>query len=412
MPKQSHIPSCTLHKASGHAVVRLSGRDHYLGRYGTPEAVAAYDRAIAEWLAGGRVAPPADNQALTVEDVLARFWVFAEGYYQKGGEPTRELDNFRYAFRPLRRLYGESPANDFGPLKLKALRGTLIEAGLARTVINQRIRRIKQAFRWATSEQLVMPSVYQALATVAGLKRGRSEARETEPIGPVPDAVVEATLAHLPTVVAAMVRFQRFTAARPGEVCDLRPQDIDRTVDPWLYRPQDHKLQYRGCERVIIIGRRAQAILLPFLDRPADQFCFSPAESIAMRNAERRAKRQSKVQPSQVDRRKPQPQRKPGDRFNRNSYLQAIRRACKRAGLPNWSPNQLRHAAATELRTRFGIESAQLILGHSKPDTTTIYAKRDLSRAMAFVREMDRSVLAIDSLKSDKGETCHENAVR
>ena len=358
MARPTHIPSCSLHKASGQAVVRLSGRDHYLGQFGTPEALAAYDRLIAEWLARGRVAPPASTtRELTIEDVLARFWIFAEGYYRKDGAQTRELDNFRYALRPLRRLYADTPANNFGPLNLKALRTTLIESGLARTVINQRIRRVKQAFRWAVSEELVEPSVYQALAAVDGLKRGRTEARETEPIGPVSDTVVDATLPHLPKVIAAMVRFQRCTAARPSEICDLRPQDVDRSVDPWLYRPESHKTQYRGCDRLILIGRRAKQILLPYLNRPLDQFCFSPAESIAVWNADRRAKRKSRVQPSQINRRKALPKCKPGMKFNRNSYLQAIRRACKKAGVGNWSPNQLRHAAGTELRTRFGIKS-------------------------------------------------------
>ena len=36
--RRPRIPKMQLHKASGQAVVRLGGRDIYLGRYGTPEA--------------------------------------------------------------------------------------------------------------------------------------------------------------------------------------------------------------------------------------------------------------------------------------------------------------------------------------------------------------------------------------
>ena len=39
-----------------------------------------------------------------------------------------------------------------------------------------------------------------------------------------------------------------------------------------------------------------------------------------------------------------------------------------------WSPNRLRHAAATEIRREVGLEEAQIILGHSRADVTQIYA--------------------------------------
>jgi hypothetical protein len=54
MARPQSIPKLTQHKSSGKAVVRLNGRDHYLGIFGTPEAKNAYDRLIGEWLAGGR----------------------------------------------------------------------------------------------------------------------------------------------------------------------------------------------------------------------------------------------------------------------------------------------------------------------------------------------------------------------
>jgi hypothetical protein len=88
--------------------------------------------------------------------------------------------------------HGSTPARDFSPLKLKAVRQAMIDAGLSRTTINQRVRRIVRVFKWAASEELVPAAVYQALKTVSGLPKGRSEARESEPVKPVPDALVEA----------------------------------------------------------------------------------------------------------------------------------------------------------------------------------------------------------------------------
>lgn len=41
----------------------------------------------------------------------------------------------------------------------------------------------------------------------------------------------------------------------------------------------------------------------------------------------------------------------------------------------------LRHAAATEIRRRFGLEAAQVSLGHAKADITQVYAERDIELA-------------------------------
>jgi site-specific recombinase XerC len=53
-----------------------------------------------------------------------------------------------------------------------------------------------------------------------------------------------------------------------------------------------------------------------------------------------------------------------------------------------WHPNQLRHTAATDFRSRFGLEAAQVLLGHSKADTTQVYAERDLKKAADVARKI------------------------
>jgi site-specific recombinase XerC len=40
------------------------------------------------------------------------------------------------------------------------------------------------------------------------------------------------------------------------------------------------------------------------------------------------------------------------------------------------------------IRSRFGLEAAQTVLGHAKADTTQIYAERDLARAHAVMAEI------------------------
>ncbi|WP_261342182.1 tyrosine-type recombinase/integrase [Pseudobythopirellula maris] len=74
--------------------------------------------------------------------------------------------------------------------------------------------------------------------------------------------------------------------------------------------------------------------------------------------------------------------------YNVNAYRIAIHRACEKAGHAKWSPNQLRHSAATEVRKQFGLEAAQVICGHQSADVTQIYAERDVSLAKEVARKV------------------------
>ncbi|HLA85277.1 MAG TPA: hypothetical protein VJL29_10825 [Thermoguttaceae bacterium] len=93
-------------------------------------------------------------------------------------------------------LYGDTPAAEFSPKAMKTIRKTIIAEGCCRGYVNQQVNLIRQAFKWGVSEELVHVTIYQALTTVTGLRKGRSSARETAPIGQVDDAVVDATLPH------------------------------------------------------------------------------------------------------------------------------------------------------------------------------------------------------------------------
>ncbi|HUT10977.1 MAG TPA: site-specific integrase, partial [Thermoguttaceae bacterium] len=368
MPRLVHsTPKYRKHRASGQAVVTIQGKDFYLGPWKSKASLVEYDRLIAEWLANGRHAPvPAeDRRDLTVTEVVARYWRFAKQHYQKDGKPTSSLDEVRLSLKPVREVYGHTLARDFGPLALKAVRQRMVDAGQSRGTVNKRIATVKRAFKWAVSEELVPPSVHHALSAVAGLQKGRTTAPESNGVPPVPEEVVQATLPHLPEIVADMVWFQRLTGARPGEVCIVRPCDIDRTGDVWVFRPESHKMEHHGRERLIFIGPKGQAILRPYLLRSAEAYCFSPAESVKKHLAEKHASRKTPLQYGNRPgtNRKRRPKRKAGDCYTRDSYRRAIHRACTEAEVEQWSPNRLRHSAGTEIRKRFGLEAAQVTLG-------------------------------------------------
>jgi integrase len=306
------------------------------------------------------------------------------------------LERIAYAIKPLKELYGTTPAADFGPLALKVVRQKLIDAKLCRTTINQRVGCIKRIFKWAASEELVPSSVYHGLQSVDGLRRGRSAAREAEPVRPVPNAHVDAVLPFLPPTVAAMVRLHRLTGMRSGELCLLRTCDVDTSGAVWLYRPATHKTAYRGHQRIVQIGPKGQTMLRPYLQPEAPEaYVFSPRQAQAERNLAKRLSRKSKVQPSQVSRQKRKPKKQPGERYDTKSYFHAIRYAIQRAikaGVLTkeqyWHPHQLRHSYATFVRRAKGLDAARALLGHRTVTQTAEYAELDSCIAAGVAAEL------------------------
>jgi len=430
-PHSPRIPHYRQKKVNGrlYAVVTLADgfggrRDVPLGAYGTPESRQAYHRVLAEWEANGRqLQRPADQ--LSVNELVLRFLEWARTYYRRpDGTPARELADYHLSLRLLVRLYGLTPARAFGPLALKAVREQMlrepvvrhsnvrgpdgqpvrdpatgqprreekiIRVGWARGLINQRIGRIKRLFRWAVSEELLPQAVAAALASVEGLKRGRSPARETAAVKPVPPNYVTAILTNLLPPVRAMVELQLATGMRSGELCVLRGLDLETSGKVWAYRPADHKTSYRGHPRVICIGPRGQAILRPWLRPNLEEFLFQPRDSHRLRCAALRARRQTKVQPSQQNRAKRKPKKRPGERYTPQGYAAAIRAAIGKTNairrqqgepeIPHWHPHQLRHTAATLIRKEFGLDAARAVLGHRSPAITEVYAEIDAGKA-------------------------------
>jgi len=185
------------------------------------------------------------------------------------------------------------------------------------------------------------------------------------------------------------VEVQRLTGMRPGEVVIMTMGQIDRGEDLWIYRPNRHKTAGMGKDREIPLGTRAQQVLRPWLRADPDAPLFSPLDFIEARNAERRKNRKTKHTPfSRARKRKAKPKRSPRPWYDKDAYGRAVRRGCLKAGIPVWSPNRLRHSLATKVRQTYGLEAAQVILGHSKADITQVYAERNRALAAEVMREI------------------------
>jgi integrase len=392
-------PGYCLHKPTGQAYVNLGGKVFYLGTYGTPESRQRYATLKGEWLVNRNAVKFAANESgPTMAQIALSFLDHAEAYYGQG----TELENIKLALRPISELYAKLPAARFGPLEYRAIRQWWLDRDgrkrkgedeakkLTRQYVNAQMKRLTRMVKWAVGQGSIPPSVHQAIKCVDPLKRGRSTAPEAEPIMPVDQAVVDATCRHLPPVVADMVKLQLLLGCRPGEVCALKPKDVDRTKEIWEIRLADHKTAWRGKERLIFCGPKAQRILAKYLLRGADEFCFSPAEATEQRLRVKNESRKTppscgNVRGSNV---KVRPRKSPGTSYTSGTYARAIRYGCIAAKVIPWAPNRLRHSRATEVRARFGLEAASAVLGHSEITVTQVYAERDREQAVRVAKEI------------------------
>ena len=315
----------------------------------------------------------------------------------------------------LRQHYGSLHAGELSPKKLKAIQEAMIAHGslnqtttespnnnlistkchpqrmsLSRTCINKYVDRIKRLYAWAVQEELVSVEVYQALRCVQGLHRGKSAARETQPVQPVSLEDIDAILPHLPPTIAVMIQVQHLMGARPQDVVQMREQDIDQSGNLWVYRPRSYKTEHHQTSsndhnRVLFIGQRCQQLLAPYISAAQGGSLFSPKRSEALR---RSPDRLQIALPTIENTARKLSSRGPQDEYTVTSYRRAIQRACEKAGISVWSPNQLRHTRLTEIRRQFGLEASRVVAGHGEVTTTQIYAEQDQELAKKVMREI------------------------
>lgn len=375
MARKPKPPAYSLHKPSGKAVVKLkvngTRKSIYLGDYGSDDSREAYARIVADFLAGrpitlpspaGRSGEPVAPPTITVGELAAKYEDHAKVYYVKGGKVTSETHIIHRAMEFLTAHHSDLRAEEFKLRDLKAVRSAMVDAKLARTTINKYCDRICRAYVWAAAEEWVPPMVAQSLALLPSLQAGRTKAPESPPIEPVDRAVVDLTIPHLPGPVADMVRLQLQAGLRPSEVCTIRPADVDRSGDVWVYTVQDNKCEHHGKVRRAYLGPEAQKVLAPYLLRMPEEYCFRPARVSTTPRVKRR--------------------------YRTDSYRRAIVRACEKAGVEAWAPNQLRHLAATEFRRQFGIEVTAVLLGHSNLRTSEIYALANDKAGIAAMKQI------------------------
>lgn len=380
------LPTYRKH-SSGNARVTIRGRDYLLGPYGSRESKAKYRELLQNYLNSKPEQKPVKGDG-TIGGCLAAYLDHAKLYYAGG----KEYDQMVCALTPIEDL-ADVRADEFGPKLFKEIRqGWVDRKEISRQYVNKVMARVRHWVKWCVSEELMPSSAAHAISCVEPLKAGRTDLREARPVKPVDDALVNAAIAKMPPVLADMVRLQRLTAARPGEICAITPAMIDRSNTVWEIHFEKHKNAWRGKDRVIYVGKAGQAILKKYLDRAPDACCFSPREAHEQRRAIKAAARVTP--PNQGNRRGYTDRARKGlksyevaESYTTATYGRAIKYACKQAEVESWAPNQLRHTRSTEIRKTHGLEASQVILGHSKCDVTQVYAEANRELAIKVAKK-------------------------
>lgn len=369
------VPKYKLDKKTGRAFATVGNRKIWLGRHGTPESKQQYQQFLATLDATRRTdpvpPPPPLGRPQLVSEVVVGFLERCLGQYSKS-----EAALYRAAVGVLITSAGAMDATEFGPRALSDVRDAMVAKGWTREHVNAQVRRVRAVFRWAETLELVPGGAWFRLRSLAGLKAGTVPSQRV--VQPADDGAVERTLRFLSPTVAGMVRFQRLTGCRPQDVCNLHPDRIDRSEEVWVYRPEQHKGAWRGQSREVYIGPKAQEVITGRLD---GGHVFSPRRAWQEESDRRRAGGKGR-KAGWVDR---GPPARVSGSYGTRAYDLAIERAVDRANasaaadgvaeIPHWRPNQLRHAAGTEFREKFGLDVAQKLMGHKNARTTERYAK-------------------------------------
>jgi integrase len=395
------VPTVFHHKGTGQDAVCLRDPDGkrrmvYLGSHGSAEAQRRYREVLAEHLAGKplstarvtRLAAAASSWP-TVAQLCAAYLLHAEQFYRdEHGHPTGEVTHAAIAFRMLLQLHRDTPTDRVRIADLHAVRQALVDDrprhergraapdGLSRRTINDRMARIKRLFRWGVEQGTVPGATWHELSALRGLPKGRCGARDNPAVEAVPWALVEATLPHLVPTIADVVRLQWWSGMRPAEALALTRRQLDMSGPTWLYRLARHKGSWRGRERVVAFGPKAQEIVRGRLRLEPDMPIFSGRDAWNERRGLARAARKSPLtkQTRVRDKRGEAHAAEVAEWLTVDEYRRAIHRACDEGELPRWSPHRLRHAAGTRIAKQIGIEAARAALGHSDVSTTRRYA--------------------------------------
>ncbi len=367
-----------------YAYTRLpDGRTKGLGRADDPKSRSRFLALQAELNGGVPAAfPTPDPQGLTVAELAAAYLAHDQARCREGLITRTTFLECQAVVDALVAEHAHVLVVQFGPKSLKAIqqrlaatpcrnlagryKGQASPPTLCRSQVNSRVNHIRRIFKWGVSEELVPPTILEALRCVSGLRRG--EAHDNPPRVAVDPAHVHAVMEHLRATplqapnqtihrlaVADALEFMLSTGCRPGEACGLRWRDVTLEPEP-LVELTEHKTQKAtGKSRLIPLNQQAADLIL------------------RLRRSQETAQPDWPVFDAS----------RQGRPLRTNGMYQTVRRACLATGCPQWSPYQIRHTVASIVVARTGSEvEASALLGHT-PGSNVVqrYSRNRLTSA-------------------------------
>lgn len=373
---RNRVPAYCVHKATNQAFATIPDgskrKTKYLGRWGSEASLTAYRTALRELklpepvidnairtartsISLPQEPPPESSSAVvTVRVLYDHFLTWAPTHYRlPSGKTSREVKNFRDSFKDTLAAVGTKPVALMTKRDLELVRDRMVSRGLSRKVINQRISRIVHVFRWGTEENrtLVPETVAAVLSLLTPLEAYRTAAPEKEPIVGVPPDRVEKVIAVANPVLAAMLTLQLLTGMRPGEVRGIKKKMVVQRDGGWVADfGIEHKMAYRKQRRAIPLGDKTVRLLKTWIAKAptADSYLFRPEQV-----------RKSRLK---------------GTQFSDTSYAHSLAAYCKKASVPRFAPNQIRHTVGEEVRRTHGLDHVQALLGHKNRQSSERYA--------------------------------------
>ena len=389
--RRGEPPRLIRHKASGLGYITINKQRIYLGRFGSTECRRAYRAELQRWEEEQRAIQGRTlymgRGATVAELVDAYMREVAPTKYQMDGLPTDTLRRARlYLVDGLAKEFGDMLADEFRHPEFEELRRQYVGKGYARASIKVVTGHVLGLFKWGHKRGAVSAETLTSLSA----SPEPNEGVETDPIEPVPREHFETVLAALERTkpssrksnskgifvskrlrLAAMLRLQDLVGMRPGELCRMKGKEIrmDATViiqgktvqlaaedgSPyagWVFQPSRFKTRKRGRYLAYLVGPQARTLLERWLPSDPDAFVWRQAD---------------------------------GGEVLYQAYLRAVAAACRRAGVPAWKPNQLRHSCLGRYAAIGGIEKASNIVSHASINTTMTYVQRNLSTVIPLV---------------------------
>lgn len=315
--------------------------------------------AMAEWfrLSVGhflRDCPPAKKFCDRPESLIDLFdrW---ERRRRDMGATDAELSGIRTASAAAVAVLGRRARAEADPTRWELVQQKLAADGKTRQTVAKYMKHVLKMHKWAAYQGWISESIAQRMAYLPGLPD--DVCREAEPIRPVSDESVSAVADAAKGRIRWMIRIQRLIGCRPGELCRMRWDDIQKRNGNWHWRPRKHKTKRRRKNKLYVIGPRARQLLEEW---EAHRRTDSPYVFTV----------------------------KSGRPVSRNHYRDAILAICDRIGIERWNPNQIRHTRATEVSEKYGAMAEAASLQHTAKVAQLVYVERDLKLAERVANEI------------------------